>query len=289
LRVLFARLHRAELDPFYGIYRMTIGTNLFRVECEERPEGGHLVRLTIDDAAKLNSLNSALMEEIVATMAAVAAHPDLRLAILTGAGGRAFVGGADIAEIASLDHATARRFITLVHRCCAAFRHLPVPVIARIDGYALGAGLELAAACDLRVASENSVFGMPEVAIGIPSVVEAALLPRLIGAGRARRLVLTGETIDAAIALAWGLVDIVAPAETLDAAVESLARPILAAGPHAIRLQKSLILDWEELPAEAGIARGIDAFVSAFDTDEPARMAGAALARLRARRGAGSG
>jgi enoyl-CoA hydratase len=81
----------------------------------------------------------------------------------------------------------------------------------------------------------------------------------------------------------------VAPAETLDAAVESLARPILAAGPHAIRLQKSLILDWEELPAEAGIARGIDAFVSAFDTDEPARMAGAALARLRARRGAGSG
>ena len=268
---------------------MTIGTNLFRVEREERPEGGRLVRLTIDNAAKLNSLNSALMEEIVATMAAVAADPDLRLAILTGAGSRAFVGGADIAEIASLDHATARRFITLVHRCCAAFRHLPVPVIARIEGYALGAGLELAAACDLRVASENSVFGMPEVAIGIPSVVEAALLPRLVGTGRARRLVLTGETINAAVALSWGLVDIVAPAEALDAAVEQLARPILAAGPYAIRLQKSLILDWEELPAEAGIARGIDAFVSAFDTDEPARMAGAALARLRARRDPESG
>ncbi len=263
---------------------MTIGTNLFRVEREERPEGGRVVRLTIDNAAKLNSLNFALMEEIIATMAAVAADPDLRLAILTGAGGRAFVGGADIAEIASLDHATARRFITRVHHCCAAFRHLPVPVIARIDGYALGAGLELAAACDLRVASENSTFGMPEVAIGIPSVVEAALLPRLVGTGRARRLVLTGETIDAAVALAWGLVDIVAPTEALDTAVEQLARPILAAGPHAIRLQKSLILDWEELPVEMGIARGIDAFVSAFDTDEPARMAGAALARLRARR-----
>jgi enoyl-CoA hydratase len=285
VRVLFARLHRAEPGPFYGIYKMTIGTNLFRVEREEWPEGGRLVRLTIDNAAKLNSLNSALMEEIIATMAAVAADPDLRLAILTGAGSRAFVGGADIAEIASLDHATARRFITLVHRCCAAFRHLPVPVIARIDGYALGAGLELAAACDLRVASENSVFGMPEVAIGIPSVVEASLLPRLVGTGRARRLVLTGETIDAAVALSWGLVDIVASAEALDAAIEQLARPILAAGPYAIRLQKSLILDWEELPVEAGIARGIDAFVSAFDTDEPARMAGAALARLRARRG----
>ena len=175
-------------------------------------------------------------------------------------------------------------FITLVHRCCAAFRHLPAPVIARIDGYALGAGLELAAACDLRVASENSVFGMPEVAIGIPSVVEAALLPRLIGQGHARRLLLTGETIDAAEALSWGLVDRVAPADMLDDAVDRLARPILAAGPRAIRLQKSLILDWEELPIGAAIARGIDAFVSAFDSDEPARLAGAALARLAARR-----
>ncbi|MFZ3236369.1 MAG: enoyl-CoA hydratase [Stellaceae bacterium] len=258
--------------------------NRFLVEYDERPDGGRVARLTIDNRQKLNSLNSALMEEIVATMAGVAANPELRLAILTGAGGRAFVGGADIAEIAALDHAGARRFITLVHRCCAAFRHLPAPVIARIDGYALGAGLELAAACDLRVASENSFFGMPEVAIGIPSVVEAALLPRLVGAGRARRLLLTGETIDAAQALAWGLVDAVAPADRLDDAVADLARPILAAGPRSVRLQKSLILDWEELPAEAAIARGVDAFVAAFDSGEPARMAGAALARLTARR-----
>ena len=162
----------------------------FRVEYQKRAEGGRIARLTIDNAAKRNSLNSALMVEIAAKMAELAADPDLRLAILTGAGTAAFVGGADIAEIAALDHAGARRFITLVHRCCAAFRHLPVPVIARIDGFALGAGLELAAACDLRVAGENSAFGMPEVAIGIPSVVEAALLPRLIGAGRARRLLL---------------------------------------------------------------------------------------------------
>jgi enoyl-CoA hydratase/carnithine racemase len=261
-----------------------MGANGFRVEYEERAEGGRIARLTIDNAARLNSLNSPLMAEIVATMAAVAADPELRLAILTGAEARAFVGGADIAEIAALDQASARSFITLVHRCCAAFRHLPVPVIARIDGYALGAGLELAAACDLRVASENSAFGMPEVAIGIPSVVEAALLPGLVGEGRARRLLLTGETIDAATALSWGLVDVVAPPGGLDAAVERLMRPILAAGPRAIRLQKSLILDWQELPAEAAIRRGIDAFVAAFDSDEPARMAGAALARLRARR-----
>ena len=261
-----------------------VNANRFVVEYEERPEGGRVARLLIDNATKLNSLNAALMVEIAEKMAAVAALPDLRLAVLSGAGDRAFVGGADIAEIAALDHAGARRFITLVHRCCAAFRALPIPVIARIDGYALGAGLELAAACDLRVASERSAFGMPEVAIGIPSVVEAALLPKLIGAGRARRLLYTGEPIDAATALDWGLVDSVAPADRLDEAVERLAYPILAAGPHAIRLQKALILDWEELPATAAIARGIDRFVAAFDSDEPARMAGAALARLRARR-----
>jgi enoyl-CoA hydratase/carnithine racemase len=125
---------------------------------------------------------------------------------------------------------------------------------------------------------------MPEVRIGIPSVVEAALLPKLIGQGRARRLLLTGETISAAEALAWGLVDVVVPHNELDEAVGRLARPILAAGPRAIRLQKSLILDWEELPTAAAIERGIDCFVSAFDTDEPARMARAMLAELRSRR-----
>ena len=254
------------------------------VQREERPEGGRLARLTIDNASKLNSLNRVLMAEIIEAADGLAAEPQLRLVVLSGAGERAFVGGADIDEIAALDRDGAREFITLVHRCCDAFRRLPVPVIARIDGYALGAGLELACACDLRVASGRALFGMPEVRIGIPSVVEAALLPKLIGHGRARRLLLTGETIGAAEALAWGLVDVVAPREALDEAVEDLARPILAAGPNAIRLQKSLILDWEELPTAAAVQRGIDCFVSAYDTDEPARMAGAMVAELRSRR-----
>src|SRR5262249_815887 len=238
----------------------------------------------IDNAGKLNSLDRALMTEIVETVGGLTRDPRLRLAVVSGAGERAFVGGADIGEIAALDHASARRFIPLVHQCCDAFRRLPVPVIAQIDGYALGAGLELACACDLRVASERSMFGMPEVKIGIPSVVEAALLPGLIGQGRARRLLLTGETISAAEALAWGLVDIVVPPVDLDEAVGTLLRPILAAGPHAIRLQKSLILEWEELPTAAAVERGIDCFVSAFETDEPARMAGTMPAQLRARR-----
>jgi len=254
------------------------------VRREQRSEGGHLAHVTIDNIGKLNSLNRELMIEIVSSVAELGDDPQLRLAVLSGAGERAFVGGADIGEIAALDHVTARSFITLVHRCCAAFRRLPVPVIARIDGYALGAGLELACACDLRVASERAIFGMPEVRIGIPSVVEAALLPQLIGHGRARRLLLTGETIGAGEALSWGLVDAVAPRGDLDDAVERLARSILAAGPRAVRLQKSLIREWEEWPATAAIERGIDCFVAAFDTDEPARMAGALLSELRSRR-----
>ena len=251
---------------------------------EDRPEGGHLARLTIDNAAKLNALNRELMVEIVDAVKALEADPALRLVIVTGAGERAFVGGADINELAMLDPDSAREFITLVHRCCDGFHRLPVPVIARIDGYALGAGLELAAACDLRVASERAMFGMPEVRVGIPSVIEAALLPQLIGYGRTRRLLLTGVTIDAEEALAWALVDAVAPPDRLDVVIERFAAAILAGGPQAIRLQKKLILDWEELGTGAAVARGIEIFTEAYATDEPHRMATAQLAAMRARR-----
>jgi len=254
------------------------------VRREERLEGGYLARLVIDNVGKLNTLNRELMDQIIARASELAADPQLRLVVVTGAGERAFVGGADIREIAALDRESARSFITLVHRTCDAFRRMPVPVIARIDGYTLGVGLELACSCDLRVASDRSVFGMPEVNIGVPSVVEAALLPRLIGSGRARRLVLTGENIGAADALAWGLVDIVVAPQALEKAVEDFARPILAAGPNAIRLQKSLILDWDELPTAAAVKHSIECFVSAFDTDEPTKMAGARFAELRARK-----
>jgi enoyl-CoA hydratase len=251
---------------------------------EERPEGGHLARVTIDNRARLNTLRRALMVELVETVERLEADRDLRLVVLRGAGERAFVGGADLAELASLDEHTARDLITLVHRCCDGFRRLPVPVIARIEGYALGAGLELAAACDIRVAGEGAQFGMPEVRVGIPSVVEAALLPQLIGHGRARRLLLTGETIGAAEALSWGLVDAVAPAAELDGAVERFAAAILAGGANAIRLQKALICDWQDLSTSAAIARGIDVFAEAYQTDEPHRMAAARLAAMRARK-----
>jgi enoyl-CoA hydratase len=254
---------------------------------ETRAEGGFVAHITIDRAAKLNALDRALMAEIINAMTPLADDPALRLAVVSGAGGRAFIGGADIDELAALDADSARGFITAVHVCCDAFRHLPVPAIARIDGYALGAGLELAAACDFRIASDRSVFGMPEVRIGLPSVVEAALLPGLIGPARTRQLLLTGDNIGADEALAWGLIDRVVPAGLLDEAVEGLAASILAAGPQAVRLQKSLILDWEEMHTAAAVDRGIDGFVEAFATDEPRRMTNAARAAMRARRKSG--
>jgi enoyl-CoA hydratase len=241
--------------------------------------------VTIDNTARLNALSTHVMETLIAAVEALERQPGLRAVVLRGAGERAFIGGADINEMAALDAQSARGFINLVHRSCDAIRRLPVPVIARLQGYAFGAGVEVAAACDIRIAAIGSQFGMPEVRLGIPSVVEAALLPQLIGWGRTRRLLLTGDTIDAATALAWGFVEEVAPIELLDQAIDRILDSILASGPQAIRLQKALIDAWEGLPLRDAIQRGIDSFGAAWKTDEPARMMQAYFASRSARRG----
>ena len=242
---------------------------------------GSVAYLTIDNRAKLNTLDRALMIEFIAAVEALSARDELRVLVLSGAGDQAFIGGASIPEMAALDRGSAKDFIALVHRTCDCLRRLPAPVVARIDGYALGAGLEVAVSCDLRLASTRAQFGMPEVRVGIPSVVEAALIPRLIGSGRARELLLLGETIDAETALRWGLVErVVAPA-ALDQEVEKIVTALFAAGPQAVRRQKALMREWEQLPADAAIAAGIDAFVPAFDTDEPRRMLSAFINRKR--------
>jgi enoyl-CoA hydratase/carnithine racemase len=240
--------------------------------------------VTLNNAAKLNTLNTRVMTELIDAVEPLGAAEDLRAVVLRGAGDRAFIGGADITEMAGLDAASAREFITLVHRSCAVFRRLPVPVIARIQGYVFGAGVEVAAACDMRVASADAQFGMPEVRLGVPSVVEAALLPQLIGWGRTRQFLLTGDTIDAPTALAWGLVEQVVPAQQLDQAVERLLSSILASGPHAVRRQKALITAWEDLPLRQAIQRGIDSFADAWRGDEPRQLMGAFVERQRQRR-----
>jgi enoyl-CoA hydratase/carnithine racemase len=238
------------------------------IDVEQRVEGS-VYRMTLARPQRLNILDSTTLTEMGKTLAGIAADDGARALILAGAGNRAWIGGADINEMVRLDRDSAVAFITRLHGVCQAVRQLPVPVIARIDGLCLGAGLEIAACCDLRIATPASRFGMPEVQVGIPSVIEGALLPRLIGAGRARDLVLTGRIIDAEEAFAWGLVESVAAADRLDALIEDRLAMILKAGPHAIRSQKTLCRQWEELPLDEAIQAGIIAFARAFHGNEP--------------------
>ena len=180
----------------------------------------------------------------------------LRVVVLAGRG-RNFCGGADAAELKALDESTGARFVTQIHDVCRELRALPVPVVARLHGAVIGAGLEIAAACDLRVAAEGTKFSMPEVKLGIPSVVEAALLPRLMGSGRAAWLVLTGDSIDARRALEWGLVE-----ELGDGA--NLIERLRSNDPQALRLQKQLLQLWDEAPLATSIAASIESFARAY-------------------------
>ncbi len=255
-----------------------------RLEVECRGEAGRVATVTVDNPAKLNILDPAGITALERAFDGLAADAMLRAVVLRGAGERAFIGGADIRAMAKLEPESARAFIAGLHRASDAIRRLPVPVIARIEGYALGAGLEIAASCDLRIAADNARFGMPEVKVGIPSVIEAALLPWLIGWGRARWLLYTGEIIDATTAERWGLVERVVSSSRLDAAVDSCVAAILAAAPGAIRLQKSLIREWEELGLKSAIDRGIDSFADAYATPEPVERMAAFLRRRSAGR-----
>ena len=196
----------------------------------------------------------------------------LRVLVLTGAGDKSFSAGADINELSELTPASARQFITLLHQAHSALRALRVPVICRVNGFCLGAGLEMAVSCDIRVAVEHAVFGMPEVQVGLPSVIEAALLPRLIGWGKTNDLLMTGRNIEANEALQCGLVETVVPAPDLDAAVEERVSAILQAGPVAVRAQKRLMREWEYLPLGQAVSRGIDYLETAYQTDEPRRL-----------------
>jgi len=231
--------------------------------------GVHVAWITIGNESMLNALNSSLMDQLVGVLREAALDEQLRAVVIAGAGEKAFSGGADFRELARLNAVSARDFITRLHRACQAIRDLPVPVIARIQGYALGAGLELAASCDLRIAADTAIFGMPEVKLGIPSVIEAALLPSLVGWGRAREILYLGENFDATDALAWGLVERVVPKVSLDEAVEQCIESLLRTGPRAIRLQKKLIRSWEDLPLRAAIEAGIDSLAAAYEGDEP--------------------
>ncbi|HET6900048.1 MAG TPA: enoyl-CoA hydratase-related protein [Vicinamibacteria bacterium] len=200
--------------------------------------------VTINRPDKLNALNDATVAEIDAAFAAVAADPAVRGVVLTGAGEKAFVAGADIAELATQSPVDGKERSIRGQRVLDRIERLGKPVIAAVNGFALGGGCELAMACHVRIASENAKLGTPEVKLGIMcGYAGTQRLPRLVGKGRALEMLLTGEMVDAAEALRIGLVNRVVPREKLLAEAEGLMRKMLANGPVSLRFTLEAVND----------------------------------------------
>lgn len=240
-----------------------------------------IASLTIREAGSLNILSTPVIAALTQAVNELASRDEIRVLIVQGAGEKGFIGGADIKEMAALTRESGERFISGLRGLCDALRHFPVPVIARMPGWCLGGGLELALACDIRIAADNARVGMPEVKVGIPSVIHAALMPRLIGNARAAWMLLTGEISDAREALAWGLVSKVVPLAELDAEIERIATLLAGFGPAVVRQQKRLLREWEESSLDVSINNSVAEFGSAFETGEPQHYMNAFLQRER--------
>ncbi len=244
------------------------------LRCEPRADAlgdpAHVYYLQIRREERLNALDSHTVDGLLFALEHVARDEAARALVLEGSE-RSWIGGADLYELAELDAPGAVAFITRLHRLCEALRQLPAVVLAKIESHCYGAGLEVAACCDLRLASEDARFGMPEVKVGVPSVIEAARLPALVGTGRARDLVLTGRILDGREALSWSVVDYVVPARELDEEVERRILGLLESAPGALRRQKALCATWEDEPSPAAVQAGISAFGESYQTGEPRR------------------
>ena len=213
-----------------------------------------LAWVTIQRPEKLNALNNDVLKELEQAFADLEQDERVGAVILTGAGEKAFVAGADIAELKSLDTASARVQALRGQAVFQRIESMPKPVIAAVNGFALGGGCELALACHIRVASENARFGLPEVSLGIiPGYGGTQRLPRLVGKGVALDLILSGEMMSAADALRAGLVSRVFPAAELKAGAEKLARTVLGRGPLALRSALAAVHEGIEMPQDQGL------------------------------------
>ena len=230
------------------------------------------VALVTIDNPPMNALSAALLDELEAEIETLDADDAVRAIVLRGAGERAFVAGADIKEFPSLretasEGGSARGIQRVGHRMDAA----RTPFVAAIQGFCLGGGLELALCCDIRVCSDDARLGQPEIKLGlIPGGGGTQRLPRLIGAGRAMLLNLTGEFVDAQTARAWGLVERVVPAAELEAAALEVAGQIAAQSPHAVAVLRELARTTRDLPLEEGLRREADAFVRCLRSEDGA-------------------
>lgn len=253
--------------------------DLVLIRTDEHGDAGRVAHVSVNNPGKRNALGMAGKRAIANAFSKLSQDEKLRAVVLTGAGDKSFIAGADLAEMKDLTVEEAEEEHTLTHYACDSIRRCPVPVIARINGYCFGAGMELAASCDMRASADHAKFGMPEVRVGLPSGMEAALLPALVGWGRAAELVLTGDIFSAQDMHLSGFVQKLVPASELDAAIDKWIQSILVSGPRAVRLQKSLLRDWERMSLTDSIRRGIEMCVEARRTDEPSKLMAAFLAR----------
>ena len=227
--------------------------------------------ITVTRPDRLNALNTATLEELVVAADLVAADDAVRVVVLTGAGTKAFIAGADINEMAGKSVLQALHFAELGHRVCSKLEGMDKPVIAAINGYALGGGCELAMACDFAYASERASIGQPEVNLGIiPGFGGTQRLLRRVPAGIARELVITGRPIKAAEALRIGLVNAVYPKDELLERVMDTAARICDSGPVAVATAKRLMITGADLPLAAANELERRSFAALFDTEDQA-------------------
>ncbi len=218
----------------------------------EKKEG--IAFLTVNRPDKLNALNRETLEELKEVLSDIEQDDSIRTVILTGSGEKAFIAGADIVEISQLTAQNGKDFSLFGQSVFNTIENLGKPIIAAVNGFALGGGCELAMACTLRIASENARFGQPEVGLGvIPGYGGTQRLPRLVGKGRAMEMLLTGDMIDAQEAYRIGLVNKVTSKEELIPTCESIAKKITTKGPVAVRYALESSNQGMEMPLEEGL------------------------------------
>jgi len=233
-----------------------------------RADGGVAV-ITFDRPKALNALSAELLEEFADALKTVDGTEEIRVLILTGAGEKAFVAGADITELATYDPLQAKAFSATGHRVIGMLQQLAIPVIAAVNGYALGGGCELALACDFIYASENAMFGLPEINLGIiPGFGGTQRLPRQVGKNRAKEMIFTGNMITAAEAERFGLVNRVVRPEVLLEEAHKTADVMAAKGRASLRAAKQAVNRGCETDLETGCAIEIDAFALCFGSED---------------------
>ncbi|BAF58696.1 MAG: crotonase [Pelotomaculum sp.] len=225
--------------------------------------------VTINRPKSLNALSVEVLEQLGQVIKDIEKDDKVRAVIITGSGSKAFVAGADIAAMVNMTAKEARDYSIFAHKVFESIEQLPKPVIAAVNGYALGGGNELAMACDIRVASSTANFGQPEITLGIiPGFGGTQRLSRLVGKGKAMELILTGKMIDAKTAESIGLVNVVVPPEKLMETAKEIAQKIINFSPLAISFAKEAVNRGIEMTLEQGCKYEIELWTDCFTTED---------------------